>query len=877
MTTVGTGLLVVRMSLTVAALLLIPLAIGSPDGDAQAQTSTARVLRVAPVWRASLSSGPDTRPYIYRTPKEAYAAYKAWLATTMIPPTRQEIDPEARPCGANEGQSNYFNGVAYNWCHNFQWYYGTTPQGSGVTSVVSNGPLCPEDFRLVNVRPPIGGTAGFPRESRVACEAWTQPAPTQCPSGSCNGLDGSIFPEDSSKRQVEVDYAPPGGTISFSRQFSSSVGGFLHSYQTPIRRAYDLGDLAGGTANVNTGCLSSRIVLRDPGSGATIAIIPYCFTYLTDDAVVGRYEIHSPLGVVMQMDSAGNPLDPWNSGNQLAQRGSGYALIKRSTNSVDFYDSNWLLGARVFADGRFVSFSYEQRNLTAVTDQFGRRLAFSYDDAGRLMSMTDPAGGRYNYDHSLIDSTCRGEGCQQIAQVTYPDNSKRTYHWNEGAHIASPPPYGLALLTGTTDEAAQRSATFKYSGRLAKSTERAGSTLRYEFTDFRQGQTTVKDPLGTSRTYYFTAAGGLTRLWAVSSWCPSCLFRAEYDANGNQTSRQDFNGNTTCYAYDPTRNLETKRVEGPVSSGTCSTALTAPPTGARVISTQWHPDWRLETRSAEPDKLTTIVYNGQGATCAPSSGAGRRQAAGGGVQPHEQATTDATGALGFGAGLTGTARTWTLHLHDVRPGADRHRSQRQDDHHDVLRRTMIRTWGDAAMWPPSRMRANHVTRVTAYNLHGQPTQIVDPNGRVTDLTYDPGCGSPAARSAPSSRTFTYDPTGLLTNDRVAGRGEPSPTALTPHTGWWRSPITGQSSRLHARCDGQPHHRASDRQRRHPRQEHPTHRRCTQSSPASDRNASSQERSRTMYTNRIAQAVIVAAVSATLAAPGAARRWRRTAR
>ena len=32
--------------------------------------------------------------------------------------------------------------------------------------------------------------------------------------------------------------------------------------------------------------------------------------------------------------------------------------------------------------------------------------------------------------------------------------------------------------------------------------------------------------------------------------------------------------------------------------------------------------------------------------------------------------------------------------------------------------------------------ANHVTQITDYNPHGQPTRIVDPNGLITVLTYD---------------------------------------------------------------------------------------------------------------------------------------------
>ena len=77
-----------------------------------------------------------------------------------------------------------------------------------------------------------------------------------------------------------------------------------------------------------------------------------------------------------------------------------------------------------------------------------------------------------------------------------------------------------------------------------------------------------------------------------------------------------------------------------------------------MISTQWHPDWRLETRIAEPKKLTTITYNGQGATCAPSTVLVDGKPPAVICTRTEQATTDETGAAGFAATVTGTARTW---------------------------------------------------------------------------------------------------------------------------------------------------------------------------------------------------------------------------
>ena len=226
------------------------------------------------------------------------------------------------------------------------------------------------------------------------------------------------------------------------------------------------------------------------------------------------------------------------------------------------------------------------------------------------------------------------------------------------------------------------------------------------------------------------------------------------------TSRSDFNNNTVCRSYDLTRNLESKRVETVAGGGICTAALTSPPAGSRVISTQWHPDWRLETKVAEPNKITTIVYNGQGATCAPSTVLIDGKPPAVVCSRSEQATTDATGALGFAAGLTGTPRIWTYTystygrvLTATDPnGKTTTTSYYPDDDPDMGRRGNVATVTNAA---------NHVTRITAYNLHGQPTQIVDPNGLTTDLSYDLRLRLTNRKVGNELTTFGYEPTGLL--------------------------------------------------------------------------------------------------------------------
>ena len=58
--------------------------------------------------------------------------------------------------------------------------------------------------------------------------------------------------------------------------------------------------------------------------------------------------------------------------------------------------------------------------------------------------------------------------------------------------------------------------------------------------------------------------------------------------------------------------------------------------------------------------------------------------------------------------------------------------------------------------------AGHVTRLLAYNAHGQPTQIVDPNGLTTTLTYDARQRLTARQVGNEITTYSYDGVGQLT-------------------------------------------------------------------------------------------------------------------
>jgi YD repeat-containing protein len=355
--------------------------------------------------------------------------------------------------------------------------------------------------------------------------------------------------------------------------------------------------------------------------------------------------------------------------------------------------------------------------LISVTDPWGRRLNFTYNSQQRIVRMTDPAGGNHDFAYDASGNP---------ASVTFPDTKVRAFKYSEPEHTQ-----GTALphsLTGIVDQNGERFATFQYDtqGR-AVSSEHAGGAQKVTLQYTSPGvSTTVTDALGVSRSYGLTTLLGVIKNNGITgSACPACGPAAQtYDANGNVASRTDWNGNRTNYAYDLARNLETARTEGLTAAGG-----TTPQT--RTISTRWHASFRLPTGIAEPLRITTNVYDPDGTQCGARGALCSRSV---------QATSDASGSLGFSATPAGTARTWTYTYY-------------ANNDADLGKRGNVATVSNAA---------GHLTSITAYDAHGQPLTIVDPNGLTTTLTYDERQRLKTRTAGGELTSYDYDGVGQLT-------------------------------------------------------------------------------------------------------------------
>jgi YD repeat-containing protein len=619
-------------------------------------------------------------------------------------------------------------------------------------------------------------------EDRVDCVKFVPP-PQQCipgakgkssGSGAPGGVGNPITLVGGTKTEKNVDYASADGLLELTRFFQGQAKGWRFPGDP---------ELIDATAGVT---LTYRFVEKfigsttDPVTGRAIPHEEYLeFAVIAANAFGEVWRLNPDGSETGYPMSANGTLAIGLAGDEVtrlnAPTGDGSTWRWRGANDVTKeYGSDGRLRRVFWPDGKFVVYGYSSDKLTSVSDLWGRQVTASVDDKGRLASFGLPDGSTISYEY----------GPNQLTRVTAPDGTTTQYVYTEGASVKL-----IAQMTGKIDEKGVQTGTYQYdsSGR-AISTESANGVNKYIVSDYGS-YSQVTPPVGSPYVVYYGTVGGgsavSSRTQPAGSGCSASSSSLNYDAAGNVASRNDFNGQRVCYAYDLTRNIESARVEGLASGTTCSTVTgtgATLPMGARKTSTQWHPDWRMATKIAEPGRITTLVFNGQPdpfaggamASCAPASALlpeGKPIAVL--CRQIEQATTDVNGSQGFSAtlqaGVPNREQKWTYNQYGQVLTHDGPRTDVNDvTTYAYYSDTSFTGSGAAAVGHTQgdlqsvTNAAGQVTQYTKYNKHGQVLERVGPNGVVTTRTYDLRQRLLSTTEAGQTTTYTYDAAGQLT-------------------------------------------------------------------------------------------------------------------
>ena len=490
--------------------------------------------------------------------------------------------------------------------------------------------------------------------------------------------------------------------------------------------------------------------------------------------------------------------------DRLSAAAGGWRYVDMAAQTIETYDAAGALIAVYSAAGGGKTYTYSSSAtpvdvapaaglLLTVQDPYARSVQFTYEagpNAARVRRIVDPNGGV---------TTASYDTAGNLASLLWPDGATRRFVYESSAL-----PWAL---TGIIDENNERQGTYGYDAQgRAISTERGDGVDRYSVSygtaptvmvseSFDSAAAVVRrvhkwqlpqdavltKPNGTTANLGATLINGMPRTASRSqpagAGCDASTSSLTYDANGNIASKTDFNGIKSCRAHDLSRNLETTRIEGLGSADACPADLGtyAIPTDApqRKTTTQWHPDWSLPVQQAEPKQITTSVYNGQPdptagnatASCAPASAVlpdGKPIAVL--CKKVEQATTDATGSLGFAATPEGVARvsTWTYNQYGQMLTARDPRSK-LTTYAYYVDTTADHTTGDLQSVTGSNGR---VTQYTRYDKSGRLLQSIDANGTVTDTSYTPRGWVKTVTSTPPGAAaqltvYDYDGVGQL--------------------------------------------------------------------------------------------------------------------
>jgi len=622
-----------------------------------------------------------------------------------------------------------------------------------------------------------------PNENEMTCVRY-QAAPQQddrpksCPSTSPgkragNGSPGSggnpITFAGGKKTEVQLDYISANGLLQLERRLLGQATGWrlpgdneiadLFSGQTESTSYLWENDI-GSTIDAETGAtVTFPIVLEFPVIKSSAAGEVY---RLNGDGSVTPYRPNAsnvfPVGIDGDLLTRIEPIEA----DETAWR------WRRANNVVDDYGFDGRLRKKFWPDGKVVVYSYSGGNLGSISDPWGRQVIVTVGANNRIDQIQLPDGATIHY----------GYVGKQLQSVQFADATSKSFLYSEPTLSLNT--YLAAALTGIIDEKGKRIGTYRYnSSGVATSTEGANGVNKYSV-QLNSTYTTVTPPIGEPYYVYYSVVNNAvvktSQTQAAGSGCPASSMSLTYDSNANITSAVDFAGRLSCYGYDLSRNIESARVEGLGTSAQCN-ALVGPnvtlPTGSRKVSSEWHPDWRMSTRVAEPGHITTSIYNGQPdpfsgnalASCAPASALlpdGKPIAVL--CKQVEQATTDADGHLGFSAGLqSGVAdrvSSWTYNQYGQVLTEDGPRTDVSDitTYTYYSDTTADHTMGDLQSVTNA---AGKVTSFSKYNKHGQLLESTDPNGVLTVNTYDLRQRLLSNTVGGQTTSYSYDPVGQL--------------------------------------------------------------------------------------------------------------------
>lgn len=329
-----------------------------------------------------------------------------------------------------------------------------------------------------------------------------------------------------------------------------------------------------------------------------------------------------------------------------------YEYRSRNNNYTERYDVTGKLMEIVHSSGQQDILSYSDSNtsievapyaglLIEISTQGGNNLSIRYNQQGKVIEIINSAGRIYQYSYEARHVNNVQSSNFYLANVTYPNESHKSYHYEiassptikpldndsllslsvindlgsinlilpssltdlESHYRPNIPNTGYAYypLTGITDENGTRISSWEYNdeGKVTTS-EHYGNADRTEFLYLKTGvnsTNTVTDALGNQASYNYVLRGDEQILESIHHLNGETHY--SYDGNGSLIRTQDQNNNVTTYARDA-QGRELSRTE----------AIGKPE--ARTITTTWDTMLNKPLTITDSKQITEYSYDSDG-------------------------------------------------------------------------------------------------------------------------------------------------------------------------------------------------------------------------------------------------------------------------
>ena len=367
-------------------------------------------------------------------------------------------------------------------------------------------------------------------------------------------------------------------------------------------------------------------------------------------------------------------------------------MLHNADHTVETYGAHRRITSQ--RNPRWVGLSFEYRVhangsplLERVWHTNGRSIRLSWTDTPigpQMTSVVDPAGHTYSYAYDAY---------RRLQTVTQPGTpgTTITYHY----------PHQDQRLLGKSLNGV-RYSTFAYAadGRAIR-TEHAGGVNRHTltYTDKPDGTLSVEhvNPLGKRSTSVYRDGKLLSVAGHASAACASAYREITYDANGHPDLAADFAGHFTDYDHDPS-GLLLRKVE----------AVGTPE--QRTTTYAWDANGRTTRQTLEGVARTDYAYRDDGLL--------------------SRVTTTNLSSNGVANQARSVDYRYTFHANGLLA------SVVEDGPRAGTGDAITQTFDAMGQLVRRQNALGHAVRWEGHNIFGQPAREIDPNGAITDRTYD---------------------------------------------------------------------------------------------------------------------------------------------